>query len=341
MKKNNLSNLLIIILIFTIIILGSIGFFYKTILKKRLYEDTFIVNQLGKIRGNIQRYAKLKIVNNKKYKNVIKEIDSTFNLLSNKFAKSEIISFIDKKNFLNEFSNLKKEWQKIKKLSNNQLVLATEKAWNKSNLLIDDYERLHKLKFTQTIKSINISLYIAIVFLTFVIGLIYIKIKKGLEVKTIQDTLTGLYNRFHFNQVYSFLINNLYTPERTFSMMIIDIDDFKKINDTYGHDTGDEVLKNIGEIILKTIRKTDFAFRYGGEEFVILFPHIKLQEAYKIGERIRKKISENIKINSTPVTISAGIGEYKGEKPIEFFRKVDNALYKAKKSGKNKIVIID
>jgi len=339
LKRSNLSNLIILILVITISILISIGYYYKHTLKKNLYEDIFIVNQLGQIRGNIQRYAKLKIASNKKYLTVNKKIDSIFNKLSNKFAKTEILPKTNKEKFIKNFYSLKNYWEKIKTLSNTQLIKTTENAWQKSNFLIQQYENLHTLKFTQALKNINLFLFIAIIFLTLLIGIIYIKIKKGLEIYSIQDGLTGLYNRFHFNQVYNFLINNLYSPEKTFSMMIIDIDNFKKINDTYGHDKGDEILKKIGDIIIKTIRKTDFAFRYGGEEFVIIFPHTKLEKGFNIAERIRKSISKNIIINSKPVTISGGIGEYKGEKPIDFFRKIDEALYKAKNNGKNKIVI--
>ena len=123
-------------------------------------------------------------------------------------------------------------------------------------------------------------------------------------------------------------------------MLIIDIDNFKKINDTYGHKQGDEVLQKLGEIIKKTIRKTDLAFRYGGEEFIVLFPNTHIQQALQVAQRLKKNVSQRIKIDMKPVTISGGIGEYNGENPMEFFEKIDSALYKAKNSGKNKIEVV-
>jgi len=123
-------------------------------------------------------------------------------------------------------------------------------------------------------------------------------------------------------------------------MIIIDIDNFKKINDTYGHKKGDLILQKVGEVLKESIRKNDLAFRYGGEEFVILLPDTHLKEAHIIADRIRNVIPQKIKINNNPITISGGVGEYKGEDIKKFFKKVDKALYEAKKSGKNKIILI-
>ena len=96
---------------------------------------------------------------------------------------------------------------------------------------------------------------------------------------------------------------------------MLDVDDFKKFNDTYGHPAGDRVLESIGEIILDTIRTVDFAFRYGGEEFVVLLPETARDSALQVAERLRERIERNAAISLTvggdnPVTVSVGVVSY-------------------------------
>jgi len=340
LKRSNLSNLIILILVITITILISIGSYYKIILKKRIYEDALIVNQLGQIRGNIQRYAKLKIVKNSSYYPTAQQINKIFNTLTKKFNKDGIIPSECKKKFFKTFNALKIFWKKIEVSDNKQLIKLSEEAWNKSNYLIYKYEQIHKLKFSELLKNIDLFIYVAIIFLTAVVFIIYTKIKKGLEKDVIIDSLTGLYNRLLFDEEFKIFCNRAKRYKKPLTTAIIDIDNFKKINDTYGHKTGDKILKEIGHILKYSLRRADLPFRYGGEEFVILFPNTPLNNAKKIIERVRKNIEEKVKINGKSVTISGGIGEYIGEKNInDFFRKIDEALYKAKNNGKNKIVI--
>ena len=329
--------IIILILIITISLLAGIGSFYKTAFQKRIYNDALIVNQLGKIRGDIQRYVKLKIAH-KEYKNVEKEIDVLFIKTSQNFSTNSI-PLKCKKEFLKTFNELKNIYHKLKK-SNKNLIPLSEKAWKESNKLIDIFEKIHKLKFNQLIKNLDIAIYFSMMFLTIIIYIVYKKVKKGLEVEVITDKLTNIYNRLYFNEMYKYLINRYKRNKIPFSMIIIDIDNFKQINDTYGHKMGDKILSNVANILKDSIRRNDLAFRYGGEEFLILLPDTKLKEAIKIAERIRKNIPQKIKLENKEVTISAGVGEYKGEESTEFFKKVDKALYEAKIKGKNKIIFI-
>ena len=339
MKKSNLSNLIILTLVLTISFLIAIGSYYKIALKDRIYNDAFIVNQLGKIRGDIQRYSKLKIAK-KNTKEVEKQIDEIFKKIYLKLSVTQTVPKDCTLPFFSKLYALKELWDKLKNTSINQIVPLSEKAWEKSNEVIDIFETIHKLKFNTLLRNLDIFVYISIVFLSLVTLIVYAKIKKGLEVDVITDKLTNLHNRLYFNEMYKFLINKFNRYKAPFSLIILDIDNFKKINDTYGHDKGDEILKKVSNIIKRSIRNSDLAFRYGGEEFVILLPETKLKEAISIAERIKENTSQNIKIDENPVTISGGVGEYKGENPDEFFKKVDSALYEAKNTGKNKIIPI-
>lgn len=175
-------------------------------------------------------------------------------------------------------------------------------------------------------------------FLPFVLFYFAYHFQSRLEVKeqeAIKDPLTLLYNRRFFNQVLSRLTEA--KNASPFSLIIFDIDDFKKLNDTLGHLEGDQVLKTIAEISLKTVRNKDIVFRYGGEEFgIVLTETIKIQAA-GIAERLRHDIEKSRK---RPVTISLGIASFPvdGLTAKQLIKKADLALYKAKGQGKNQVV---
>lgn len=155
------------------------------------------------------------------------------------------------------------------------------------------------------------------------------------------DALTGLYNPRTFHKCMLELTEQNEKDGLPIQLAIIDIDHFKKVNDTYGHSAGDIVLKTIAENIKNSVTSSDIVSRYGGEEFAVIFTNKTLQEAADILEKMREKISqihfEEIEWN---VTISAGIHEHiKYEHKDQSFIKADKALYKAKNGGRNRIVI--
>lgn len=122
------------------------------------------------------------------------------------------------------------------------------------------------------------------------------------------------------------------------SIAIFDIDDFKKVNDSKGHVYGDQVLVDVASIIKKSIRCTDFAGRYGGEEFMVIFPNTTLSVASKISERIRQAVEDYNFVDGLRITISGGVSQYNNEKITEFVHSADTKLYSAKRNGKNQIV---
>lgn len=156
------------------------------------------------------------------------------------------------------------------------------------------------------------------------------------------DELTGLYLRDVFNVVLEKEIEKAKRKKSPVCLLMIDIDDFKRINDKYGHQTGDDVLAEIGKIINDTIRDMDFAARYGGEEFAIIMPGTKKQEAYEAAERIRKSIL-GTKILGSNVTVSIGLTCSKQDSitPDKIIKAADTGLYKSKDDGKNKVTISD
>ena len=158
------------------------------------------------------------------------------------------------------------------------------------------------------------------------------------------DALTGLNNRRQFEirlgEQYA-ASNRQNTP---LCAIMIDIDYFKKSNDTYGHAIGDKVLKTVASIIKEHLREYDIPSRYGGEEFCILLPHTTIQEAQIVAERLRSAVeSTKIELDSKQsinLTISLGLSELDiKDMPEDLYMKADSALYKAKESGRNKVVV--
>ncbi len=161
------------------------------------------------------------------------------------------------------------------------------------------------------------------------------------------DALTGLANRKAFDQEIENLItlSNDDVEPHVFSMVILDIDHFKKFNDTFGHQVGDQVLKLVARTLKDGVKGRDIAVRYGGEEFVILLPETTIKGGVKIAEILRQEIEKKEVINRTTgkniarITFSAGVSEYTRNEDLNVFvERADTALYKAKETGRNKVI---
>lgn len=152
------------------------------------------------------------------------------------------------------------------------------------------------------------------------------------------DELTQLPN---YRTLIRFLESEILMVNRTnkpLSIAIFDIDDFKTVNDTKGHLVGNDVLIEIGKIITKSIRDTDLAGRYGGEEFMVIFSNANIMTASKVAERIRLSIEDHIFGDDLKLTISGGLREYLGEDIDKFINSADKNLLEAKRRGKNLII---
>lgn len=160
----------------------------------------------------------------------------------------------------------------------------------------------------------------------------------------ITDYLTGLYNHRYFQQILTQELGRARRYQKVLSLIILDIDNFKSFNDRLGHAVGDKILIVIGEIINRSLRKVDYAFRYGGEEFVLLLPETSLENAVLTADRLRQRIADEA-AKSVPessgsiITVSAGVACYpeNGTNREDLFSLMDSYLYKAKSMGKNRV----
>jgi len=173
---------------------------------------------------------------------------------------------------------------------------------------------------------------------------------KILEKDLIHDDLTGLKTRAFLEEELDENLREIFTKDKhdrkesldrkEISVLFIDVDDFKNINDVYGHNVGDIVLKIVANVFKKNVRGTDVAARYGGEEFVIYFLGMNEEDAFIKAEKIRKSVKE-IFFNDYPdlkISISIGVALAKNHSRVELIRSADIAMYKAKSLGKDRVV---
>ncbi len=154
------------------------------------------------------------------------------------------------------------------------------------------------------------------------------------KVLSLHDSLTGLANRRYMEIFLERGFNEARRYNRVFSVILMDIDYFKKYNDEFGHPAGDLILAGIAKIILKGVRDVDLVARYGGEELIVLLPEVDNSRAYVVAERLRVAVAEH-----TGLTISLGVSSYTPEMQLkeELINVADTALYQAKQKGRNRV----
>ena len=165
--------------------------------------------------------------------------------------------------------------------------------------------------------------------------------QKTLEKMATTDKLTGIYNRQLFDSVSSKLFQEAESNNSTFSIILFDIDDFKKINDKYGHFAGDKVIKEVASTTHKTLKNPDLFFRWGGEEFMVILNNSDANTAMKVGEKIRKSIKSSSVLHQHETiytTVSLGVAEYSRKETLDcLLYRADKALLMAKKAGKDRL----
>lgn len=177
-----------------------------------------------------------------------------------------------------------------------------------------------------------------------VLGLKYYIDKKKIKLTNLayRDPLTGLYNRRFLDEKIFDEVERAKRYNRHLSVILADLDHFKRINDRHGHQKGDLVLQSVAEIIKKTLRHNDVAARYGGEEFCIILPETSLETAKQVAEKLKENVENQVKKKcGIPITISLGVASInnKNNTPMKLVQAADHAMYCAKNAGRNRVAI--
>ncbi len=206
------------------------------------------------------------------------------------------------------------------------------------------------LLYKNTLNSVSAGLFLDFILLILTLSAFILAVRfkdnifnnnNYLENAALTDSLTGLYNRRYFDSFYENIFAQSYRYDISHSLIMCDIDHFKKINDTYGHDKGDIVLKEVSDVLKNNIRKSDIAVRFGGEEFIVCLPSTNIANAVDVARKIKQMISKIRTKDIKKVTVSMGVAFYKkefGNESKDMLKHLDNLLYEAKNRGRNRII---
>jgi diguanylate cyclase (GGDEF)-like protein len=303
--------------------------------------DASDINHLGIIRGSMQRIIKNEIIGIEK-DDLITNVDNIFA----EYAFNDDI--IQTNNSKKLFVAMHSEWENIKdiirlyRIEPNEeyrqdLYLKSEKIWDVSNNVVTQaqFESELKLKYY---KSFILGSIINLLIVFLIIYYVKIYIKDKLEVFAVHDQLTKTYNRHYFNEYINNEINKAYRDKGSFSILMLDIDNFKRINDKYGHEKGDHILKELALVVHNCIRTYDILVRFGGEEFIVILPETNLYDANETAERIRVAVQNNVFKGVHQITVSVGVATYiKEDTSDSIIKRADEAMYQAKKNGRNRV----
>jgi len=339
--KNKVS-LKIISLLFLLLSTLPLGLFLSLSSINKLQNDANAVNSLGYIRGSSQRFSHITADEEKQHR--INEIEKKFIEIDSSFLPQNK-DYLKLSNFTKHYNELKTNWNTLKiqilsNVSQEQLLESKKACWKSADQTTNAATKISEQKYKEMIFGISaIGIFIFILIFS-VIFLMYTEVRNKLEIEAIHDPLTNLYNRTHLMDELQGRIKVFERLKQPFSLIFVDIDHFKDINDNCGHLVGDKVLKEFAYIVQEELRDEDKAFRYGGEEFVILAQYNNASQAYKLAERLRMRISEHNFELECPLTISLGISEYhKGDNRDSLLKHADDAMYKAKELGRNQTYV--
>ncbi|AXK49229.1 hypothetical protein CRU87_05595 [Aliarcobacter trophiarum LMG 25534] len=308
------------------------------------------------------------IFNNENYNNVVK-------LITTNSTEDRYVSY----KWLNPNTNLEEEKVSfVRQLPNTDLIIGSGFYLGDINKIVEYKKDIEEREHEKSI-NITLTLAIIFTLLSFVLSYIISKMllnefnilngslkEKSIELQKLNseleikvenrtsklkdaykkmqnlasiDDLTKIYNRFYFFNAFNQQLARLKSDKIGFSLIMFDLDHFKNVNDTYGHDVGDYVLHETCRVVEESLRKDDIFARIGGEEFLISLPNTDIENAFYIAQRIKQNIEEHNFKNIPKLTISLGVAE--ATEPItstELLKRVDIALYKAKKEGRNRVI---
>lgn len=322
--------------------------------EQSLEDDARWINEAGMIRGSIQRLTKLalndpgSVLQNGERPPIVDRIDR---LIERFLLKGHMGKSLSSKESVSDIEQLNIHWGQLRRnlldfsdqpsaALQAEIHQLSETCWVLSMQVVLSTQQ----ETESRIQNIKLIFYLLLLFnlvsVLLVLGLVILYVRKKLEFESSHDPLTGLYNKRLYNKFMDREVIRASRYGLSLSIIMLDIDHFKQVNDRYGHGVGDRVLIELARLIEQSIRHADAAFRVGGEEFVILCPATTAPGAYRLADNLRQSVEENIFDNQLSLTISAGIaGFVAGMSTHDLYELADQCLYKAKSSGRNRVVM--
>ena len=313
---------------------------------EKFENGAFAVNNLGIIRGTMQRAAKYACVK-EDFTSLSSTIEERFDVIEEHYiSQSYNKPYFELYAFEENYDALKECWKKLQEdlsadnATFDQLMLTSEGCWQTADMTTLSAQKVEEYKQSEFVEMLRYRILIILATIVLIIVLVMIYVRGYLEREVNRDPLTKLYNRKHFfEQMNEFsALSDRY--ERRLSLIFIDIDHFKMINDRYGHQKGDRLLQQFTRLLETSLRSTDSCYRYGGEEFVVLAPETDAEQMLLFAERLRERVATEDFGLDDALTISLGVAEYlPGEGVDAIIMRADKAMYQAKEAGRNKVVV--
>jgi len=345
MSKEALKRTVFAWTIIIILIISLIGGILTLYITRQACSFAETINRLGIIRGSIQRLSKLEL-SDIASDHLIDDIEMAMAAFRSEqvHLKEDSRLSVCLVEMSTAWSLMKEQIDQYREDSSEtnkvNLLEKSEEIWTVANEMVlasqlDSEDEVNSFQLIYIISFTNLLLgMVAII-------LLQNYVKKALERLAHYDELTQLYNRRYFNEMLNQEISRSSRYDNKFSLILFDIDHFKRVNDSFGHDVGDAVLQTLSQIIRANIRKSDVLARIGGEEFAVIATETPLSGGLELAEKLRKAVQVHPFNPIHQLTISLGISEFRpSDDSNTLFKRSDNALYKAKNNGRNRSEII-
>lgn len=344
--KTRIKNRIIFIGVVCLVILLASGGIYTFWLTQKLKPDAAVINKLGVIRGSIQRLVKLEI-GGLPSDDLREEIDVCFEGLDIEIYKNNL----DDANLHASVDHLRPHWERLKQMIETYrlaptedhklaLLLESEEVWDIANHMVMTSQRYSEKK----VGGYQTSFLFFSIYILIGIGLLVVirhHVQGRLENLVNRDGLTDAYNKRYFNEYMHQEINVAHRYHRKLSLAVLDLDFFKKINDQYGHEVGDQVLIAFSERMQKTIRKSDVFCRVGGEEFAVVLPETDQDQALVVADHMRVSVANHLFPEVGHIKVSIGMTTLLDTDDLKaIYTRADQALYQAKLKGRNRVEVL-
>ncbi len=309
-----------------------------------LTNDAYILNHSGIVRGSIQRAVKLVLAGEP-----TQALENKITGLIQGFLRQEGKLRLNGGNgeFPRAYGRLETEWYHLRKLMADyreaptpelhaRMIEASETCWRLADDIVAYAQQVSEGRLNRFAYLIGLALTDIFLFLV-ILWMVRTYIRGELEVMAQTDPLTGAWNRRSFEVIFETQQQIARREQRPLSLILIDIDRFKRINDQHGHQCGDEVLRSVANLLIRQLRKVDAVCRIGGEEFVVILSATGFEQALELAEKLRQQL-EATRMSELTVTASFGVSTYRdGDSLRTLLSRADHALYRAKEAGRNRV----